>query len=211
MFRFLRKLVLWTILILIAGAVSLYFRSPSNRRNAAQAAERVREQFNDKKKPTWTGTVVVADVLEGDTVVVNTEATPGIVACLAAVDAPEMPDKFKRNGQPLAEESRNLLATLVKDKAVEMSIVGSDPAKRPLVLLTSNDRIINVEMARAGLAEAGAEGSDALPARIRQAIENAELAARQQRTNIWALPNYVRPVEHRIRFPDPSPPTLIRR
>ncbi len=62
-------------------------------------------------------TVVVADVLEGDTVVVNPEATPGIVACLAAVVAPEMPDKFKRNGQPLAEESRNLLATLVKEKA----------------------------------------------------------------------------------------------
>jgi len=202
MFKLLRRFTLGVLLALVVGATFLYLRNPVHRKLVVQATERVREQFQDKKRPTWKGTVVVVDALEGDTVLVNTEANPNVVARLAAIDAPEMPDKFKRNGQPLAEESREFLARLVKDKAVEMQVVATDASKIPLILLPVGGIQVNAEMARAGLAEAGAEGSDELPVKYRHMIENAEFAARQQRTNIWGLANYVRPVEHRIRYPD---------
>lgn len=202
MFKFLRKLVIGGSILVVVVAAYLYFRNPVHQRNVVQTAQRIRSEIKEDKQAVWTGTVVVADVLQGDWLVVNTEQSKGVTVRLAAVDAPEMPERFKRNGQPLAEESRDLLAELVKGKAVQMSIVGTDPAKRPLVLLDLDGTNVNAVMAQAGLAEAGAEGTQALPTRVRHEIENAEFDARQRRTNIWGLENYVRPIEHRIRLQD---------
>jgi endonuclease YncB( thermonuclease family) len=201
MFKLLRKMAILTALVLVAAPIVIYYRNPVYKRNLAQKTEQLREQLNEtQKKPVWNGTVVVVDALEGDRLVVNLEGSPGVTVRLAAIDAPEMPDKFKKNGQPLAEESRNLLARLVKDKAAEMDIVGTDDTKCPLVLLTVGGVLVNAEIVRAGLAETGAEGMDSLPAKLRHDLENAQYVARQGQTNIWGLEDYVRPVEHRIRF-----------
>lgn len=211
MFKLLRKIVILVVLALIIVPVVIYYRNPIYKRNLAQKTEQLRERLKEsQKRPVWNGTAVVVDAPEGDRVVVNLEGNPKVTVRLAAIDAPEMPDKFKKNGQPLAEESRALLASLVQDKAVEMDIVGTDAAKCPLVLLTVDGVLINVEMAKAGLAETGTEGFEALPAKLRHDLENAQFQAKQQRTNIWGLENYVRPVEHRIRFQN-SPGFATRR
>jgi endonuclease YncB( thermonuclease family) len=88
---------------------------------------------------------------------------------------------------------------LVKGKAVEMAIVGPDPEKRPLVLLTLDGALINAKMVEAGLAEAASETASGIPLKLRHQIENAEVKARQDHLGIWSLTNYMRPLEFRIR------------
>jgi hypothetical protein len=58
---------------------------------------------------------------------------------------------------------------------------------------------VNAKVAAAGFAESGGEGLSDMPAKLKHAIQNGELLAKRQKLQIWSLPNYVRPVEHRIR------------
>lgn len=200
MFKFIRKVLIFVLVAAVAGVAYYYLRNPVHRRTLSQRAEEIREEIKDNAaKPVWTGTVVVVDALEGDKALVNTETNRGVAVHLAGIDAPEMGEKNRHNSQPLAEESRRYLASLIKDKAVEMAIVGTDATKSPIVLLTLDAALVNTKMVEAGLAEVSPEGFDALPAKIRHALENAELSAKEKRTNIWGLANYVRPVEYRIR------------
>jgi endonuclease YncB( thermonuclease family) len=77
--------------------------------------------------------------------------------------------------------------------------VGTDPDKRPLVLLTLDGALVNARIVEAGLAEVASETAGGIPAKQRHTIENAELKAKQGRLGIWTLTNYVRPIEFRIR------------
>ena len=88
---------------------------------------------------------------------------------------------------------------LVKGKAVEMSIVATDEMKTPIVLLTLDGVLVNAKVAEAGYAEVTTETLESLPAKLRHALQNAELSAKRNNRGIWALTNYVRPVEFRIR------------
>ncbi len=200
MFKLLRKVLIGLLLVAI-GAIGYYFLSnPVYQRELVQKAEEVKEDLgDDKKKPAWSGTAVVVDALKGDKVVVKTETSRRAVVRLAGIDAPEMPVDHARPGQPLAEESREYLAKLAKNKAVEMAVVGADAAKLPLALLTVDGVLLNAKMTEAGLAEVTSETAERIPAKQRHAIENAELSAKANRVGIWGLTNYVRPVEFRIR------------
>src|SRR5262249_46514111 len=115
------------------------------------------------------------------------------------IDAPELASDRFHKGQPFAEASREHLARLLKGKAVNMDVLGTDLDERPLVLLSLNNELINAKMVEAGLAEAARETFATIPARQRHVIENAELKAKEERLGIWTLTNYVRPVEFRIR------------
>jgi endonuclease YncB( thermonuclease family) len=199
MFKLLRKLII-AVLVLIPIVVAYHFLSnAAYRREISQKTEEIRERMNDEKKFAWTGTAVVLDTLKGDRAKVDTESNQKVVIRLAGIDAPELPlDRFHK-GQPFAEESRDHLSELIKGKAVEMAIVGTDPDKRPLVLLTLDGMLINALMVEAGLAEVASETASSIPAKQRHTIENAELKAKQDRVGIWTLTNYVRPIEFRIR------------
>lgn len=199
MFKLLRKAGI-ALLLLVAGLMAYYFLgNPNYRRQMGQKAEEIKEGLQDEKKFAWTGTAVVIDILKGDRPRVDTEENQKVVVRLAGIDAPELPlDRFHQ-GQPLAEESRDYLAELIKGKAVNMRILGTDGDKRPLVLVSMDGMLINAKMVEAGLAEAASETAGAIPAKQRHTIENAELKARQQRLGIWSLTNYVRPIEFRIR------------
>jgi len=199
MFKLLRKLVLG-VLLLAVGLVAYHFLgNPTYRRQLGQKTEEIAEYFKGQKPFAWNGTAVVVDAIKGDRATVETEANHKVMVRLAGIDAPELPPDHIHKGQPFAEESRDHLASLVKGKAVEMSILGPDADKHPLVLLTYEGALINAKMAEAGLAEAAAESSSGMPAKLRHSIENAELKARQQCLGIWTLTNYVRPIEFRIR------------
>jgi len=199
MFKLLRRVIIG-ILVLTAGLVAYHFLgNPDYRRQLTQKTQEISEQVKGEQKFAWTGTAVVVDAIKGDRATVDTEANHKVVVRLAGIDAPELgPDRFHK-GQPFSEESRDHLAQLVKGKAVEMSIIGPDPEKHPLVLLTLEGTLINAKMTEAGLAEAAAETSAGIPAKMLHAIENGELKAKQARLGIWTLTNYVRPIEYRIR------------
>jgi len=199
MFKLLRK-VLILLLAAILGALGYHYLSNADyRREFVQEAEEAREVLKEQKGPPWTGTAVVAEVVKGDRAKVDLEANRNVVVRLAGIDAPELPKDHYHKGQPLAEESRDYLLKLIQGKAVEMAIVGADAAKTPLFFLSLEGVLINAKMAEVGFAEVTAETSEAIPAKQRHAIENAELKAKKSGLGIWGLTNYVRPVEFRIR------------
>jgi micrococcal nuclease len=199
MFELLRKIIIGVI-ALVLGAILCYFLgNPLNRRHLKQKAQEIKEKVEGDKKVAWTGTAVVLNAVKGDRVMVDTEDNQKVMVRLAGIDAPELPlDRF-HEGQPFAEDSRDYLTKLVKGKAVTMDILGTDRHRRPLVLLSFDNTLINAKMVEAGLAEAARETSAAIPAKQRHVIENAELKAKQEQLGIWALTNYVRPVEFRMR------------
>jgi endonuclease YncB( thermonuclease family) len=199
MFKTLRYIWLGVIALIVGGGLYLFLGNADRRRHLTQRAEEVREKVQGEKPFAWTGTAVVLDAIKGDRATVDTEANHKVMVRLAGIDAPELPVDHIRKGQPLAEESRDHLAQLVKGKAVEMAIVGPDPEKRPLVLLTLDGALINAKMVEAGLAEAASETASGIPLKLRHQIENAELKARQDHLGIWSLTNYMRPLEFRIR------------
>jgi micrococcal nuclease len=199
MFKLLRKVMIG-LLVLMLGAITYYFLgNPAYRRKLTQRAEEIQDRIKDKKGFAWSGTAVVLDSVKGDRAMVDTEANQKVMVRLAGIDAPELPlDKFHK-GQPFAEESRDHLAQLIKGKALEMAILGTDADKRPLVLLTLDGALVNAKMVEAGLAEVAGETMTGVPAKLRHTIENAELKAKQDHLGIWTLTNYVRPIEFRIR------------
>jgi endonuclease YncB( thermonuclease family) len=210
MFKLLRKVVIGVFLASVGLTAFYFLKQPGYRRQIVQSAEEVQETLKqDKKGPAWSGTAVVVEAVAGDMVRVDTERSRNVLVRLAGIDAPEMPDRFKKNGQPLAEESCAFLSDLVKGKAVEMSILKTDDSLRPLVLLTLDRELVNAKVVEAGFAEGGGEAIELVPARLRHAIENAELSARSRHAQIWGLTNYVRPVEFRIR--QKQKPGLVQR
>ena len=199
MFKGLRYVLLALLALILAGVVYHFVGDPERRRVISQRTEEVREEIKGEKPFAWTGTAVVVEAVKGDRATVDTEANHKVLVRLAGIDAPELPFDHVRKGQPFAEESRDHLAELVKGKAVDMAIIGPDQDKHPLVLLTLDGTLINAKMVEAGLAEAAPETATGIPIKMRHAIENAELKAKQERLGIWTLTNYMRPIEFRIR------------
>ena len=199
MFKTLRYIWLAIIALILGGGLYLFLGNADRRRHLTQSAEEIREKVKGEKPFAWSGTAVVVEALKGDRATVDTELNHKVTVRLAGIDAPELPVDHTRKGQPFAEESREHLSLLVKGKAVDMAIVGPDPDKHPLVLLTLDGALINAKMVEAGLAEAAAETATGIPLKLRHQIENAELKARQEHLGIWTLTNYMRPLEFRIR------------
>ena len=205
MFKKLRRVCIALFLLCLVGTCAYFLSKPSNRRFIAQKAAEIKEQVKTgEKQPTWQGVVVVTNVFDGDTVAVRTEQFPLVVVRLAGIDAPEMPIAAKKTaypGQPMAQESADYLRYLLQDKSFTMSIMTVDFQTRPVVLLMDGDRILNLEPVASGMAEVSEESFGALPVKIQNALKNAELEAREKKRGIWALENYQRPVEYRLRHP----------
>jgi micrococcal nuclease len=200
MFRLLRKTLILLGVIVVSLVAYRYLGNPDDRRHLIQTAEELKEGLPQEKKSfPWTGTAVVVEVIKGDRLKVDLEVSRKLLVRLAAIDAPELARDHFYKGQPLAEESRDYLSRLLKGRAVDMAIVGTDSTKTPLVLITVEGEMINAKMVEAGLAEVTPETLENLPAKQRHALQNSELVAQRNRRGIWALTNYVRPVEFRIR------------
>jgi micrococcal nuclease len=200
MFRVLRRIIILVVLTAVIVVGYRFWRTPLFQRKIVQSTQELIERLREGQKTyAWTGPAVVSDVTDGDTVVVKTENHPTVAAHLVGIDAPEFAPDRREKGQPLCQESRDFLANLLNNQAVQMSIVGTDFASRPVVLITKDGVLINVKMVEAGLAEAYDEFGDKLPLKIKHALLNAQADAQANHRGIWGLTNYVRPSEYRIR------------
>lgn len=203
MFKKLRKALIALFLVCLAGTLYYFLSKPLYRRAIVQTAEEIREQIKEgEKKPVWQGMAVVTNVIDGDTLEMRTEQYPHVIVRLAGIDAPEIArttGTIKDPGQPLAEESRDFLRKLLQDKAVTMSIVAVDSFKRPVVLLTDGEVIFNIAPVAAGMAEVYEEFLGVLPIKTQNLLKNAEWDAKEKSLGIWALRNYQRPAEYRVR------------
>lgn len=87
----------------------------------------------------------VVRVIDGDTVVVLTEAATELRIRLAGIDAPE-------KGQPFGQRARQFLSCLVAGRVVEISGASRDRYGRVLGTLWADGRDINAELVCAGMA-----------------------------------------------------------
>lgn len=141
------------------------------------------------------GQFKVTSVYDGDTF----EATGHeieIKVSLMAIDAPEMSKKKGEPSQPFAEKAKQHLTDLVYGKVVEVKGYGLDRYNRILGVVHFDGKNINLEMIRAGLAEA-------YRGKMRQDFDllpylQAEQLARNMNLGMWGIGNiYISPKKWR--------------
>ncbi len=94
----------------------------------------------------------ITRVYDGDTVKAQGYGVE-IKVRLAGIDAPETGKKKHRESQPYSEKAKELLAGLVLNRFVELEGYGIEPYNRQLAVLRVNNKMVNLEMVKAGLAE----------------------------------------------------------
>jgi endonuclease YncB( thermonuclease family) len=137
----------------------------------------------------------VTRVYDGDTIKAQGHDIE-IKVRLLGIDAPETSRKKREQGQPYSQQSKKHLAGLVLNKTVDIKGYGLDGYSRILGVIYLDGKNINLEMVRAGLAEAyrgkPPHGFDPAPYR------NAEREARAEKRGIWTLGDkYISPKEWR--------------
>ena len=106
----------------------------------------------------WTGICIageyqVSRIVDGDTIIVKKGDTK-LTIRLVGIDAPEISHAKHEPGQPFSQQSTKHLAGLILNQSVDIISYGNDRYGRTLgeVFLGGNN--INLEMVKAGLAEA---------------------------------------------------------
>lgn len=200
MFKLIKKLIAGVVLLVLGAAGYYYLRQADNRRWLMQTYVEAREQLQTgEKKYAWTGSVVILEIVKGDTLVVRTEQHPRVTVRLAGVDAPEYSVQPRGKDQPLAEDSKKFTSQLALNQSGTMAIVTTDHLKRPVVVLWLGETMVNARLVEEGLAEYYEEFATDLPAKIRHALINAQIRAQEKRRGIWGLENYQRPSDFRLR------------
>lgn len=116
-------------------------------------------------------TARVEAVVDGDTLVVETESGPRRVR-LFGIDAPEA-------GQRHGGEARDTLAALVLDKVVELQVVDTDRYGRTVARVTRDGVDISLVMVQSGRAWHSRRHDP------RAELREAEEAARRGRRGLW--------------------------
>jgi micrococcal nuclease len=134
-------------------------------------------------------------VADGDTFIVK-HGDIKITIRLVGIDAPELSNKKRKDGQPFSRQSTQHLVGLVLNKTVDIKSYGPDRYGRTLgeVFLDGNN--INIEMVKSGLAEVyrgtPAKGQNMDP------YWKAEEEAKKAGKGMWVQGNkYVSPREYR--------------
>jgi micrococcal nuclease len=142
------------------------------------------------------GQYQVYRVIDGDTFIVK-HGSIKITIRQVGIDAPELSNKKRKDGQPFSRQSTQHLAGLVLNKQVDVKSYGADRNGRTLgEVFLMEGKNVNLEMVQAGLAECyrgrPASGMDMEP--YRQAEEEAKAAKR----GMWELGDkYVSPMNWR--------------
>ena len=104
--------------------------------------------------PTFSlaGQYKVIRVVDGDTVKAEGYDIE-IKVRLLGIDAPETSKSKRDPGQSYSQQAKKHLAGLILNKVVEIKGYGLGPYNRILGVIYLNDKNINLEMVRAGLAE----------------------------------------------------------
>jgi micrococcal nuclease len=141
------------------------------------------------------GQYQVYRVVDGYTFIVK-HGDIKITIRLVGIDAPELSNKKRKDGQPFSRQSTQHLAALVLNKTVDVKSYGPDRYGRTLgeVFLDGNN--INLEMVKSGFAEVyrgtPAKGQNMAP------YWKAEEEARRAGKGMWVLgTKYVSPRDWR--------------
>jgi micrococcal nuclease len=146
--------------------------------------------------PSLAGQYEVYRVVDGDTFVVK-HGSVKITIRLVGIDAPELSNKKRKDGQPFSRQSTQHLAGLVLNKTVDVKSYGVDRNGRTLgKVFLLDGKNVNIEMIQAGLAEVyrgkPASGLDMEP------YWKAEGEAKAAQRGIWVLGDkYVSPRDWR--------------
>lgn len=137
----------------------------------------------------------VTRVYDGDTIKAQGHDIE-IKVRLLAIDTPETSKKIGQSGQPYSQEAKKYLSDLVLNKVVRIKGHGIDMSGRILGVISLDDKNINLEIMKAGLAQVYRgklpDGFNLIPYR------KAEKKAREKELGIWSLGNkYVSPMEWR--------------
>jgi len=108
-----------------------------------------------------------------------------ITARLVGIDAPELSKGKGQPGQPFSQKAKEYLASLVLNKTVEIKGYGVDSYNRILGVIHLGGKTVNLQMVKAGLAEAyrgkPPKGFNLQPYR------EAEKEARDAARGMWSL------------------------
>jgi micrococcal nuclease len=137
----------------------------------------------------------VTHVIDGDSIKVD-YGTKKITVRLVGIDAPETPMRRNQTGQPFNQRSKKHLSSLVLNQVVDIKSYGFDGDGRMLGEVFGDDRNINIEMVKAGLAEVNrgtpASGLDM------ELYWKAEREAKVAKRGVWVQGDkYVSPMEWR--------------
>jgi len=154
-------------------------------------------------KPIRTISGTVIKVSDGDTITVHTPEQTKLKVRLYGIDAPETEKvnsetgQVSKPGQPMGDESKTFLTSLVLDKTVNLDVLDIDKYHRLVCVVWLKTDNINLKMIKAGMAEAFVEYlNDQI---YRQMFIGAEQEAKAGNLGIWSKENYVRPRDFRKR------------
>ncbi len=133
---------------------------------------------------TFAGHVKVTRVYDGDTIQVI-ENEKEIIIHLVGIDAPEISHKKHLPGQPFCLKSKEYLSSLILNKVVYIKFFGKDGSEKLLGEIFADQKNINIEMIKAGLAEVyrGIPAKDLEITAYRDAEKKAKAAVK----GIWEL------------------------
>ena len=143
------------------------------------------------------GQFKVTRVYDGDTIKAEGHDIT-IKVRLVGIDTPETSKKKRDPGQPYSIQAKKHLTGLILNKIVEIKGYGLGPYNRVLGVIYFDDKNINLEMIKQGLAEVyrGKHPKGFDPTSYR----SAEKEARAAKRGIWSLGDkYVSPTEWRKR------------
>jgi micrococcal nuclease len=157
------------------------------------------------RDPIRTLTGTVTKVSDGDTITVHTPEETKLKVRLYGIDAPETEKsnhrtgRISKPGQPYGDEAQSYLSAMVLNKTVRLDILDIDRYRRMVAIVWLGNKNANLEMIKAGMAEAYVEYLKDQPYKI-QFIQ-AEKDAKDKKLGIWSLGDrYERPSDFRKRM-----------
>jgi micrococcal nuclease len=132
-------------------------------------------------------------VVDGDTVDVD-HLNKKFTVRLVGIDAPELGFGNFDPSQPFAKASKKHLTELIYNRIVDMKSYGSDNYGRMLAEVFSDNKNINIEMLKVGLAEVY-KGNYSAPGLDFNQYREAEDGAKRARIGIWSQARYMSPRE----------------
>lgn len=148
--------------------------------------------------PTRTIFAVITRIVDGDTVMAETNDGTSLKIRLYGIDAPEL-SRADRPGQAFAEESCIYLSSLILGKTVRLDIWAIDRYHRIVAMIWMEEQNINLQMVSAGMAEAYLEYLKHEP--YKSQFINAETEAKEKKMGIWFQGSgYERPSEFKRSF-----------
>ncbi|KAM0673284.1 putative endonuclease lcl3 [Gurleya vavrai] len=114
---------------------------------------------------------------------------------IAAIDAPEV-RKFKKEAQPLANESKKYLQNLILNKRIRIKILKIDVYDRIVAEVKVGNKNVGFEMLKVGLACVYI-GKGAVYGKHQKKYEILENEAKRKKAGIWGLEKYISPMDYK--------------